>query len=73
MEDKWIQKMANLEKMRGRCGIFLPIERFSKKYKDNDFNCLIDAFFEKQKKLRPEQRQSSCMIACSCRKCSFNM
>ena len=44
-----------------------------KKYKDNDFSCLIDAFFEKQKKLRPEQRQSSCMIACSCRKCAPHM
>ena len=45
MEDKWIQKMANLEKMRGRCGIFPPMNAFQKKYKDNDFSCLIDAFF----------------------------
>jgi hypothetical protein len=69
-EDWWIQKAVEIE---DKFGTIPPTGRSPKKHKDGSFNCLIDAFFEKQKNLPPEQRSSSCMIACKCRKCSPHM
>lgn len=64
-ELKWLGWTADIE---DESGTMPPIGRKPKK--KLTYNCLIDAFFEKQKKLPPELRSSSCMIACKCRKCS---